>query len=579
MSQTETRVTAGVSAKPAEDIKRMPPEPAVRAAVRETAAAVAAGMDRVSPPSRSDLEKHGQQVLDRLGLPRCFLGFAMVEVSNAFWREQFEAVPTRRRMLLLPHCLRDDGHCAGQYDAEGLHCAGCGRCVIAPLREAALGLGYEVVVAEGTSPVTTGVLEGDTGAILGVACLDSLEKSFARLADLGLPHFAVPLLTDGCRRTTVELDLVQAAMQARREAAAACTHSPLGLWRETQRTFQPESVRRLAAPCLAAEPDDEASPLAATEALALQWLDKGGKRLRPFVTMAAYAVARYGWRALTPGEDLGALLPDAVRRLALAIEALHKASLVHDDIEDDDACRYGEPTLHRAHGVPSALNVGDFLVGLGYRLIAGEAEALGAERVADILCHLSAAHLELCRGQGGELLLTSQGGQVTPGEALAIGARKTAPAFEVALYAGLRAAGADFDPEWLRRFAIYVGEGYQVLNDLDDWLSEQEKGRDGQDALAVRPTILRAFALEAGGGPRLAAIAARSGDAGERAEAVQSIYRELGAFEKAQQLLDRLRERALKLAEEARDPALAQLMRFLVRGLLAEKDWQRATER
>ena len=58
--------------------------------------------------------------------------------------------------------------------------------------------------------------------------------------------------------------------------------------------------------------------------------------------------------------------------MALAIEALHKASLVHDDIEDDDEFRYGRPTLHRVHGVAQAVNVGDFLIGLGYRLIAGE---------------------------------------------------------------------------------------------------------------------------------------------------------------------------------------------------------------
>ena len=61
--------------------------------------------------------------------------------------------------------------------------------------------------------------------------------------------------------------------------------------------------------------------------------------------------------------------PRWIRRAALSIEAFHKASLVHDDIEDDDIFRYGRATLHRQYGVGTAINVGDYLIGLGYRLV------------------------------------------------------------------------------------------------------------------------------------------------------------------------------------------------------------------
>ena len=88
----------------------------------------------------------------------------------------------------------------------------------------------------------------------------------------------------------------------------------------------------------------------------------------------------------------------------MSIETFHKASLVHDDIEDDDAFRYGEETLHRKYGTPTAINVGDYLIGLGYRLVSREAKALGAETVADILDRLADAHLRLSEGQGAELL-------------------------------------------------------------------------------------------------------------------------------------------------------------------------------
>ena len=53
---------------------------------------------------------------------------------------------------------------------------------------------------------------------------------------------------------------------------------------------------------------------------------------------------------------------DGLKKVAVAVECFHKASLVHDDIEDNDAERYGEPALHSQHGVPVALNAGDLLI-------------------------------------------------------------------------------------------------------------------------------------------------------------------------------------------------------------------------
>ncbi len=249
------------------------------------------------------------------------------------------------------------------------------------------------------------------------------------------------------------------------------------------------------------------------EDIALDWLKEGGKRLRPFVTVAAYAVARHGTAVLDCGQQTGEKIPRPVRRLALAIEALHKASLAHDDIEDDDEFRYGRPTLHRVHGTGQAINIGDFLIGLGYRLIAGETAALGADCIADILARLSHAHLELCRGQGAELLWRGQPRVVhRPVDVLTVYALKTAPAFEVALYAGLRAAEVCLEVGVLRRFSTFLGEGFQIRNDLDDWQEDdRNKRRRGLDAQAGRPTILRAFVAESTYAVALAELAAGNG--------------------------------------------------------------------
>src|SRR3978361_1545504 len=94
-------------------------------------------------------------------------------------------------------------------------------------------------------------------------------------------------------------------------------------------------------------------------------------------------------------------LPFGLRRIAVAVECFHKASLIHDDIEDNDDLRYGEQTVHAQHGIPVALNVGDLLLGEGYRLIA-ESDA-PAEARAEMLRVAAMGHRNLSLGQGAEL--------------------------------------------------------------------------------------------------------------------------------------------------------------------------------
>jgi geranylgeranyl pyrophosphate synthase len=562
-----------------EGIKAVPEDGRVRADIRELARDLAGGLDPSSVPLREDLERAAQGLLTRLGLPRGFLGFTMVAIDNAFWADAFAAVPAHRRLLLLPKCLSNEDACQGSRDSIGLQCAECGGCELVGLKRQAESLGYQVIIAEGTSSVVMKVLEGEADAILGVACLDSLEKSFERIADLGIPHQAIPLLTDGCRDTTAELDLIRDAMaviQPLAPSPARRTYIPL--LRETQTIFRPDQLDAILDDCACPAPGkpEPFGSLTATDAIARDWLKQGGKRLRPFTTVAAYAVGKHGLAALAPDADVAALVPTAVRKIAIAIEALHKASLVHDDIEDRDPFRYGKPTLHRTHGIDVAINVGDYLVGIGYNLIASQVVELGAACVADTLKRLSDAHLQLCCGQGTELLWNRQSGDgLRPVHALQIGALKTAPAFEVAIYAGLRAAGAAIDTEKLRQFATYVGEGYQVLNDLNDW---EEGGENkvslGQDALAERPGILRAFVLEAGGGERLAAIREQVAQGGAPEAAVASLrdlYAQTGAFAKAEALYERLQGRAIALCDGFGNEALQGLMRFLARNILYQR--------
>src|SRR5260370_17186503 len=100
-------------------------------------------------------------------------------------------------------------------------------------------------------------------------------------------------------------------------------------------------------------------------------------------------------------------LPDSVRRVALAIEAFHKASLVHDDIEDDDTFRYGQETLHRRYGVGTAINVRDYLLRLGYRLVGRAPKELCGACPAAVLHRLAAAPPTLSAPHAPQILIPS----------------------------------------------------------------------------------------------------------------------------------------------------------------------------
>ncbi|HTU16622.1 MAG TPA: polyprenyl synthetase family protein, partial [Gemmataceae bacterium] len=310
------------------------------------------------------------------------------------------------------------------------------------------------------------------------------------------------------------------------------------------------------------------------EAIAYDWMGQGGKRSRPFITLAAYDALKGAPGTLSAE---GCAAPDAVRRTALAIEAFHKASLVHDDIEDDDTFRYGRTTLHRQYGVGTAINIGDYLIGLGYRLVSRERKELGGDCAADILNKLSDAHLKLSEGQGAELLWRdARDKTLTALDALKIYALKTAPAFEAALYAGLRLAGpADHYEKAVADFSKNLGVAFQILNDLKDWDGDEDnKLIAGQDVLAARPTLLLALALE-GSTPAereelLGLVQSRPDKeaAAPTLERVRRLFTQAHVFGKAEKLVEKYRARAEAVADDIQPTEVRELLYYLVDSVL-----------
>jgi geranylgeranyl pyrophosphate synthase len=574
-------VPAAAPAKPESKSKRpstahlkvVPETRAERDRIRQEAARLGRDIDRSKPLIRAGLQEMAQSLLKTMGLGEQYLGFTMVCISNEFWREQVQAIDFKRRLFLLPHCLKHAEGCPADYDEFGLDCRKCGACSIADFKARAEDLGYKVLVSEGTPIVLKIIVSGHVDAIVGVACLNVLEKAFDKILLAGIPCVATPLLSSNCRSTSVDEDWVAELIDLHTEPPAVKTKTYVHLMRAAHSLCEEPELSRLAPRPRGQK--SEVDPLTLHEGIAYDWLAQGGKRSRPFITLAAYDALKGGHGTLSPDKiDLS----DSVRRTALAIETFHKASLVHDDIEDDDTFRYGQETLHRQYGVGTAINVGDYLIGWGYRLVAKERKALGGDCAADILDRLSDAHVKLAEGQGAELLWRdARDKSLTALDALKIYALKTAPAFEAALYSGVRLAGpAEPYDKMVVDFSRHLGIAFQILNDLKDWDGDTDnKLLSGQDILAARPTLLLALALESlppAGKEELLSLIRQGETSGVDGAAlvgrVRPLFEQAQVFDKAAKLVEKYRSRAEAIADEVQPTELRELLYFLVDTIL-----------
>ncbi|MGV3483221.1 MAG: polyprenyl synthetase family protein [Planctomycetaceae bacterium] len=566
-------------------LKLVPESLELRERLRGECARVAATLDRSRPLTKDELEQVSRALLTSLEMPEGYLGWVMVVLSSEFWRDAVSSVPPQRRLFLLPHCLKHAAGCPAEYDQFGMNCKQCGACSIADFRGTAEEMGYRVLVAEGSPVVMKIIIGGYVDAVIGVACLNVLEKAIDKILLAGIPCMAVPLLSDDCRNTKVDEPWVDAMVRTPHVPAVRTTRTYVHLMRTAADLFSTKSLDTLA-PRLrdkrslgdAAVDRDSISqmdPIAATEHIAYDFLARGGKHSRPFITLAAYDALTGDLGTMADGAVHCEKIPPTVSRAAVSIETFHKASLVHDDIEDGDAYRYGQPAVHQRFGVATAINVGDYLIGLGYRLLSGRIDddrRFDPAARIDVLDCLANAHTRLAEGQGAELLWReSVDKKLTPLDALKIYSLKTAPAFEAALYSGIRLAGdASKYVEPIRNFSRNLGVAFQILNDLADWDNDSTNKVVGAgDVLAGRPTLLLALALEsASDHDRAELMSVLSEDSGlsseQRIATAHRLYRSAGVFDLAMRLVDKHQQRAEAAAEQIESEALRRLFFFLI---------------
>jgi geranylgeranyl diphosphate synthase type II len=206
----------------------------------------------------------------------------------------------------------------------------------------------------------------------------------------------------------------------------------------------------------------------------------GGARFRPRLCLA---VARACGNAQAPG----------AMAAAAAIELLHCASLVHDDLPcfDNADLRRGVPSVHRAYGERLAVLSGDALIVLAFQAVAQERAASAAQRL-ELISLLTSASGMPCG------IAAGQAWECEPRVGLSDYQRaKTGALFAAATAAGAVAAGADHRP-WLE-VGECLGEAYQVADDIGDVAgSSTQLGKPtGRDAALGRPNVVSELGLSA----------------------------------------------------------------------------------
>lgn len=199
----------------------------------------------------------------------------------------------------------------------------------------------------------------------------------------------------------------------------------------------------------------------------------GGGRVRPQLVSAVAAAC-------------GAPMSELASVAATAIELLHCASLVHDDLPmfDDADLRRGKPTMHRTYGEQIALLAGDALIVQAFAELASAAALSGtASRITAEIARAAGAPFGITAGQAWE--------SEEEIDVAAYHRAKTASLFEAAVVSGALAAGAGGEP-W-RVLGQCIGEAYQLADDLADATgTEQQLGKPvGQDLANGAPSTVR----------------------------------------------------------------------------------------
>ncbi len=203
-------------------------------------------------------------------------------------------------------------------------------------------------------------------------------------------------------------------------------------------------------------------------------ISSGGKRLRPMMTLAAAQMFGYAG--------------DGHVKLAMAVEFMHTATLLHDDVVDESALRRGKSTARMIWGNQASVLVGDYLLGQAFRVMVD----VGSLDALDVL---SSAASVIAEGEVMQLGV-AKNLETTEDDYLAVIKAKTAALFSAAAEVGPIIAGASkSDRAALRSYGVNLGLAFQLVDDALDYGGNAKDlgknvGDDFREGKVTLPVIL-----------------------------------------------------------------------------------------
>jgi geranylgeranyl diphosphate synthase, type II len=213
---------------------------------------------------------------------------------------------------------------------------------------------------------------------------------------------------------------------------------------------------------------------------------RGGKMMRPSICIAH-------------ARAFGARLEEAVLAAA-AIEMMHNALLIHDDIEDGSELRRGRPTLHVLHGIPVALNAGDMLMLLSLRPLMDSVPRIGEHLALQILRETELMARETAEGQSLELEWRDRNRtDVSQSDYFRMVLKKTAWLSTIypSRVGSLIGSIGNVEPCIFNRFGFFLGAAFQIQDDLLNLVADTGYGKERNgDLLEGKRTLVLIHAYQ-----------------------------------------------------------------------------------
>jgi geranylgeranyl diphosphate synthase, type II len=286
----------------------------------------------------------------------------------------------------------------------------------------------------------------------------------------------------------------------------------------------------------------------------------GGKRMRPLLVLLAYSLYKKNVKAAVP--------------YAVAVEAFHNFTLMHDDIMDNAPLRRGNVTVHEKWNVNTAILSGDVMLVKVYDLFLN----LKPEQLKPILKAFNKCAAEVCEGQQWDMEFETRP-TVHVDEYINMIRLKTAVLLGFSLELGAMLAGASAtDCRALRNFGVNIGIGFQLMDDLLDAYADPKKfGKQvGGDIIANKKTFLLITALEQAKPAQRKQLTfwleAKKFNKKQKVEAVKAIFNELNIPAKTEAQINHYFKAGFRNLEKVSGAAQAkQLLKGFAEELIARQ--------